>query len=134
MERQVPSGRVCGVVQEIVLQQRKEFDMSEAVDRFVQELNSRIDPAKAAGMTAVYQFVMTDVPEGVVHADISNGQVMVKAGASPNPSITFSASTSDWLALLQGQLNGQMAFLTGKLKIQGDMTLALKLQSLFRMQ
>lgn len=108
--------------------------MSEAVDRFVQELNSRIDPAKAAGMTAVYQFVMTDVPEGVVHADISNGQVMVKAGASPNPSITFSASTSDWLALLQGQLNGQMAFLTGKLKIQGDMTLALKLQSLFRMQ
>ncbi len=108
--------------------------MSEAIDRFVEELNSRLDPSKAAGMTAVYQFVMTDVDDGVVHAEIANGQVTVKAGASSNPSITFSATTSDWLALLHGQLNGQMAFLTGKLKIQGDMTLALKLQSLFRMQ
>lgn len=108
--------------------------MSEASDRFVEELKARIDTSKAAGMTAVYQFVMSDVPDGVVHADISNGAVNVLEGPAAAPSITLTASTSDWLALMHGDLGGQMAFLTGKLKLQGDITLALKLQSIFRMQ
>ncbi|MGC9053156.1 MAG: SCP2 sterol-binding domain-containing protein [Candidatus Hydrogenedens sp.] len=42
-------------------------------------------------------------------------------------------SASDFLDLVAGKLNGQTAFLTGKLKIQGDMTLALKLQSVFNL-
>lgn len=108
--------------------------MSEATDRFVEELRSRIDPTKAAGMTAVYQFAMSDVPEGVVHADIRDGQINVLPGGAGNPSIVLTATSKDWLALMAGDLSGQMAFLTGKLKIQGDMTLALKLQSIFHMQ
>jgi putative sterol carrier protein len=38
----------------------------------------------------------------------------------------------DFLALLSGKLNGQMAFMTGKLKVAGDLGLALKLESLLR--
>ncbi|HOH43646.1 MAG TPA: SCP2 sterol-binding domain-containing protein [Candidatus Hydrogenedentes bacterium] len=38
---------------------------------------------------------------------------------------------ADFLDLVSGKLNGQTAFLTGKLKVKGDMTLALKLQSVF---
>ena len=36
-----------------------------------------------------------------------------------------------YLDMLAGKLNGQMAFMTGKLRIAGDMGLALRLQSLF---
>jgi putative sterol carrier protein len=39
----------------------------------------------------------------------------------------------NFVNLLTGKLNGQTAFLTGKLKIQGDMTLAMKLQSVFNL-
>ena len=39
---------------------------------------------------------------------------------------------SDYLDMINGKLNGQMAFMTGKLKIAGDMGLALKLQNLFK--
>jgi len=40
-------------------------------------------------------------------------------------------TASDYLDMVNGKLNGQMAFMTGKLKIAGDMGLALRLQSLF---
>ena len=38
---------------------------------------------------------------------------------------------SDYLDMVNGKLNGQMAFMSGKLKIAGDMGLALRLQNLF---
>ena len=35
-------------------------------------------------------------------------------------------TTQDWLDMLHGKLDGQMAFMSGKLKIKGDMALAMK--------
>jgi putative sterol carrier protein len=55
----------------------------------------------------------------------------VVQGTTENPSITLTASDEDWLKIVSGQLNGQTAFLTGKLKIKGDISLAMKLQSVF---
>lgn len=106
--------------------------MSEASQRFAEELRSRIDSGKAAGMTATYQFVLADQPESEVFARIADGQIDVGEGLAPEPDITLTASSNDWNSILRGDLSGQMAFLTGKLKIRGDMALAMKLQSIFR--
>ena len=46
--------------------------------------------------------------------------------------MTLAMSAQDYVDMILGKLNGQMAFMTGKLKIAGDMGLALKLQSLFK--
>ena len=40
-------------------------------------------------------------------------------------------SEGDFLNLVNGKLNPQIAFMSGKLKIQGDIGLALKLQQIF---
>jgi putative sterol carrier protein len=40
------------------------------------------------------------------------------------------ATDADFLAIVNGKLNPQMAFMSGKLKVQGDMGLAMKLQQL----
>jgi putative sterol carrier protein len=106
--------------------------MSEAAQRFADELRSRIDTSKAAGMSAIYQFVMSDQPEGEVYARIAGGQIDVNEGTSPESDIVLTATAADWDSILNGDLSGQMAFLTGKLKIRGDMALAMKLQSVFR--
>lgn len=106
--------------------------MSEAAERFSEELRNRIDTTKTAGMTATYQFVMADEPEGQVYTKIVNGDIEVARGEAPQSDIVLTASAEDWLSMLHGDLNGQMAFLTGKLKIRGDMGLAMKLQSVFR--
>jgi putative sterol carrier protein len=65
------------------------------------------------------------------HCTIANETIDVQIGKHEKPNITISMKESDYLDMINGKLNGQMAFMTGKLKIAGDMGLALKLQSLF---
>jgi putative sterol carrier protein len=66
------------------------------------------------------------------HCTIANETIDVQLGTHEKPNITISMKESDYLDMINGKLNGQMAFMTGKLKIAGDMGLALKLQSLFK--
>jgi putative sterol carrier protein len=83
-------------------------------------------PEKVAGMNCVYQFRVTDAAWNVKLAD---GKVAVAEGEAPSPNCTITMAEADFLDLVSGKLNGQMAFLTGKLKVAGDMGLALKLGS-----
>lgn len=101
------------------------------VAEFFSQLTSKVDPSKIKGMNVVYQFVITGEGGGEWAVSLANDTVTVTEGKAEKANITLTISASDFLDLIAGKLNGQAAFLTGKLKIQGDMTLALKLQSVF---
>ncbi|HOK08374.1 MAG TPA: SCP2 sterol-binding domain-containing protein [Candidatus Hydrogenedens sp.] len=103
------------------------------VAEFFNQLTSKVDPAKIKGMNVTYQFVITGEGGGEWAVAVSNEQLTVTEGKAEKANITLTISASDFLDLVAGKLNGQTAFLTGKLKIQGDMTLALKLQSVFNL-
>ena len=105
--------------------------MADTVAGFFSELQGKVDPAKTAGMTATYQFDITGDGGGTWHAVIADGSATVSEGPAENPSITLTATDENWLNIVTGKLSGQTAFLTGKLKIKGDMSLAMKLQSVF---
>ena len=68
---------------------------------------------------------------GTWHAVIKDGTCAVNQGAAATPNLTLSMSSQDWLDMIGGKLNGQMAFMSGKLKLKGDMGLAMKVGSLF---
>jgi putative sterol carrier protein len=105
--------------------------MADTVEGFFSELQGKVDPAKISGMNATYQFVITGDGGGEWYVKIADGAAEVAKGMAENPSITLTASDEDWLKIVSGQLSGQTAFLTGKLKIKGDVSLAMKLQSVF---
>ncbi len=105
--------------------------MADTVAGFFSELQGKVDPAKISGMNATYQFSITGDGGGDWYVKIADGQADVSEGTAENPSITLTASDEDWLKIVSGQLSGQTAFLTGKLKIKGDVSLAMKLQSVF---
>ena len=105
--------------------------MAQTVKEFFDAIPSRFQSAKAAGMTATYQFDITGEGGGKWYAKIENGALTAGEGEAENPNITLTVSDKDWVDIVTGKLNGQMAFMTGKLKIKGDMSLAMKLQSLF---
>ena len=65
------------------------------------------------------------------HFHIANESIEVQMGAHASPNITITMKESDYLDMVNGKLNGQMAFMSGKLKIAGDMGLALRLPNLF---
>lgn len=104
--------------------------MADTPAEFFQQLPEHVDKDKIQGMNATYQWDITGDNGGKWHAILSDGSVEVKEGEAENPNITLTVDSQNWMDIVNGKLNGQMAFLTGKLKIQGDMTLAMKLQSL----
>ncbi len=91
----------------------------------------RFNAAAAAGVNAVYQFDLTGDDGGTYHVKVAEQACEVNEGGTDSPNITITMAASDYLDMVNGKLNPQMAFMGGKLKIKGDMSLALKMQQLF---
>ena len=92
--------------------------------------NFNADAAK--GMNSVIQFNLGGDGGGTWHVAIKDGACTVTEGAHASPNMTMTMAASDYVDMISGKLNGQMAFMSGKLKIAGDMGLAMKMQSLFK--
>ena len=86
--------------------------------------------AKLAGIKAVFEFDIEGADPGIYSVAIDDGKGIVSEGTSASPDITVTVSSSDFLDLVEGRLDGVMAFMKGKLKVKGDMMLAMQLQSL----
>jgi putative sterol carrier protein len=88
---------------------------------------------KAAGANAIVQYDVSGEGGGTWHAVIKDGTCSVSDGPGPNPHLTVQIAAPDWLDMLAGKQSGQMLFMSGKLKVKGDMGLAMKLGSMFQM-
>jgi putative sterol carrier protein len=86
---------------------------------------------KAKGVNVRYQFHLSGPDGGDWFIEVNDGKFKMGRGRISNPNVIFAASDKDWVALSNGQLNGPWAFLTGRLKIQGDHALAKKLDEIF---
>jgi putative sterol carrier protein len=95
---------------------------------FFEALPERADPAKTAGMSNTYVFDVEGVGQWTVA--VEDGAVSVTEGTS-EADCTISASEETLVKIAKGEANATTAYMTGKLKIQGDMGAALKLQKLF---
>jgi len=91
----------------------------------------RFNKDAAKGLTATYQFDLSGDNGGKWHVIIADGTCTVKDGPAAAPSITITMTAQDYVDMTSGKLNGQVAFMSGKLRIAGDMGLALRMQSLF---
>jgi len=101
------------------------------VTAFFESLQEKLakNAPKLAGLNAVYQF---RVGEESYNVAFTEGNAAVSKGEASAPSCTVTMAEPDFLDLVSGKLNGQMAFMTGKLKVAGDFGLALKLESLLK--
>lgn len=95
---------------------------------FFAKLPDKADPAKTAGMHNTYVFDVQDVGQWTVAVD--DGTITVTEGAG-EADCTIAASEETLVKIAKGEANATTAYMTGKLKIQGDMGAALKLQKLF---
>ena len=87
--------------------------------------------AAAAGMNKTFQWNITGEQAGIWAFKVHDGVCEPVPGGVEKPDVTFTISDKDWLAITEGKLDGMNAFMTGKLKVSGDMMLAMKLQNLF---
>ena len=95
---------------------------------FFESLESTVDASKTAGMKNSYLFEIADA--GTWKVDVDNGTVKVTEGDG-DADVTIRASKETFDALASRKQSPTTAYMTGKLKIDGDMGAALKLQKLF---
>ena len=98
------------------------------VQEFFAGLPTRVDPARTAGMHNSFVFDVTGVGAWTVR--VEDGVVTVAEGVE-TADCTISANEETLTRIVNGEQNPTTAFMTGKLKIDGDMGAALKLQKLF---
>jgi putative sterol carrier protein len=99
-----------------------------SVQEFFEGLPGRVNPERVAGMNNTYVFEIEGA--GTWTVAIADGAITVTEGAS-DADVTFSASEESFEKIVAGEQNPTTAYMTGKLKIKGDMGAAMKLQKLF---
>ncbi len=101
----------------------------EYFDKVPQNLKEKGD--RLSGINAIYEFQITGPAGGTWIMDLAAPGGKVTAGSSAGKAnCTITISDENFCKLIAGELNPQMAFMTGKLKVAGNMGLALKLQKI----
>ncbi len=103
--------------------------MAQSVSEFFEGLPSRVDESKTAGLTNTYRFDIEGAGSWTV--DVQDGKVSVAEDGGGEPDCTITTSEEIFQKLISGEQNPTTAYMTGKLKIKGDMGAAMKLQKLF---
>ena len=106
-------------------------DAPSSCKQVFEQMPSHFRKEAAQGLNAVYQFDLSGEGGGKWQIAINNGTCDIKEGSELTPNITISMAAQDYLDMAAGKLNPQMAFMSGKLRISGDMGLALRFQGLF---
>jgi putative sterol carrier protein len=104
------------------------------ITELFESMPGRLNPEAAAGMNKTLQWNITGEDAGVWAMQINNGEGVLIPGGVENPDVTFTISAKHWLSIAEGKLDGMKAFMTGKLKVAGDMTLGMKMSQLFPTQ
>lgn len=90
-------------------------------------------PEKAQGVNATVQYHLTGEEGGDYIVEIANGACLVSPGTTVNPNLTLTADSQDYKDVILGKSNAMNAFMQGKLKLAGDLALAMKLINFFKM-
>jgi len=102
----------------------------QEVAEIFSDMVTKVDSNKVGGINALIQFDLSGENGGLYWVKLDNGQAESGEGAADNPNMTLKSTADDWVAVYNGELNAMNAFMNGKLKIQGDMGLAMKLQAM----
>ena len=95
---------------------------------FFEKLPSRVVPEKTAGMNNSFVFAIEGA--GTWTVKVADGAVTVDEGDTGGD-CTISTSAEVFDRIVAGEQNPTAAYMSGKLKIKGDMGAAMKLQKLF---
>jgi putative sterol carrier protein len=102
-------------------------------DQIVEALPQYLIPEKAGSTKATIQFDLSGDSAGKWWVKIHDGKAESGKGDAPETAnLTLLADSQDFVKIVTGKLDGTAAFMQGKLKIKGDMGLAIKFSSLFK--
>ena len=122
-----------GVSYVAVAQEERMSEVQMSPDQIVEAMPQYLIPEKAGSTKATIVFELSGADAGKWWVKIHDGTAESGKGDAPDaPNLTLQADSGDWVKIMTGALDGTSAFMQGKLKIKGDMGLAIKMQTLFK--
>jgi putative sterol carrier protein len=100
-----------------------------AARAFFEGLETRVDPGAIAGVDQTYRFEIEG--EGTWHVAVHDRKIIVTEGGDEPADATIHASGEVFDRIISGEQNPAMAYMSGKVKVNGDLTAVMKLQQLF---
>ena len=109
--------------------------MPLTISELISKMPEAFLPEKAQGVNAVVHFKFTGAEASEWNATIADGKCAVAQGEPANKAtMTLTADSNDYIKLFTGELDGMQAFMQGKLKLGGDLNLAMKLMQMFKIK
>lgn len=106
-----------------------------AVAPIFDSIRNMLNPEIVQRIGGVYVFHLKGKEPGTWFLDLKNGAGAAGQGEAPgiaNPDVVMSLTSDNFAKMFSGKLKPSTAFMMGKLKIQGDMTMAIKLEKLMK--
>jgi putative sterol carrier protein len=95
-------------------------------------LRSHFRPASARGLSAVVQLRLSGSGGGPVRVRIADGRLDVEEAEDPGADLRLELPARDFFGILAGSENPDLLYMAGRLEIEGDLALAMKMRILFR--
>jgi putative sterol carrier protein len=105
------------------------------LDEVFKRMADHAEHGQIEGVDAVVHFTITDAPDGGVdtyEVVIRGGELTVRNPPAEQPKVTITTAPVSFLKLVTGQQSGPVMFMTGKLKLDGDVMFASRMTSFFR--
>lgn len=105
------------------------------LDEIFRRMSEHVDPAKARGQDAVLHFRIAGKPGGgedVYEVELKDGVCTVSEEPASEPKVAFTVGPAAFLRLVSGNQAGPVLFMSGKLKIEGDLMFASQVATFFR--
>lgn len=96
------------------------------------EITLKNNEKKNKGVNGVFQFDIGGDDPMDFYFKLVDGVSTMGEGSAENPTITFTMTDVNYKKMVAGKLNGTMAVMTGKVKVKGEMSLAMKLESVMK--
>lgn len=105
------------------------------LDEIFRRMSEHAEPNQIEGVDAVVHFEVTGAPDGgsdVYEAVIRDGKVEVSDEPKEQPRVKITTAPVPFLKLVTGHQSGPVLFMTGKLKLEGDVMFASRMTGFFR--
>lgn len=96
-----------------------------------EKMSNVFDAVKATGINSIIQYVITGEGGGNWVIQIKDGTCSIEEAAHNSPNVTITMSSGTWLALVNKDISEMQAFMSGKLKAEGDVMIAQKISQIF---
>ena len=117
---------------EQVLEGFRAVGVKDALDRTFNTMQEHFLPDKAEGISADVQWVVTDQGQEYPYvASIADGKCTITADKAASPRVSLTMDLVTFVRLIMGQAQGPQLFMTGKLKVAGDLMFAQRVSGFF---